>query len=451
MRITTLIASNKFLLRGGHPQLAACLLFLAVALLPALPLRGTQAQSPNATHAIRNARIVTVTGATIARGTVLIRDGKIAAVGENVSVPADAKVIDARGMSVYPGMIDSGTYLGLTEIGSITETQDTNELGDFNPHMRAIVAVHPASELIPVTRANGITTALTGPRGGLISGQCALINLDGWTPQEMTLKAPIAMRMNYPGGGGGRRGGGSFAIQGQGGDQRERQLEALRKKLEDAQAYAKAKEAQARDKSLPALPTDLALEALIPVVKGELPVVFTANRERDIRGAIELAEKYQLKIIITGGDEAHKVGAWLKQKNIPVILGPVLSLPRGEDDPYDAGYTKAAELHKAGVKFAFSTEDAAYARSLPYHAGTAAAFGLPKEEALKAVTIYPAQIFGVDKLIGSVEAGKLANLIITDGDPLEPRTNVKHMFINGHPVDLSSRHTKLYDKYNNRP
>lgn len=425
-----------------------CLLSIALAASFAA-MREAQADSP--VYAIRNAKIVTVTGAVIPRGTVLIRDGKIAAIGETVAVPADAKVIDGKGtLSVYPGMIDSGTTLGLTEIGQVRETVDTTELGQFNPHMRAIVAVQPNSELIPVTRANGITSALTSPQGGLISGQSAMINLDGFTPKEMTLKAPVAMHFNYPGGGGGRRGGGGGGgqFQAEGGDQQaSAQLDSLRKKLDDAIAYAKAKEARARDKSLPAAPTDLALEALIPVIKGELPVLMSANRERDMRGAIDLADKYKLKLIITGADEALKIAPLLKQKNVPVIIGPVLELPRGEDDPYDAAYSQAGELFKAGVKFSIQTNNAAYARSLPYHAGIAAAFGLPKEEALKAVTLYPAQIFGVDNLVGSLEVGKIANIIVTDGDPLEPRTNVKNMFINGRPVDLTTKHTKLYDKF----
>ncbi len=403
-------------------------------------------------YVIRNAKIVTVTGAVIERGMVLIRDGKIAEVGARVTAPGNAKVIDATGLSVYPGMIDCGTQLGLTEIGSIQETRDTTELGDFNPHMRAIVAVQPHSELIPVSRANGVTTAITRPSGRLVSGQAALINLDGWTWQEMTVKAPAAMAMEYPRAPRGRAA--AFLPAEATGNltqQRDRQLAALRQKLEDAQAYAKAKEARSADKSLPARAVDHVLEALIPVVKGELPVLMVANSEREIKGAIEIADKYKLKLIISGADEAWKVASQLKEKNIPVIIGPVTDLPNNEDDDYDINYSHAAKLHKAGVRFAFQTADAAYVRNLPYQAGTSAAFGLPKDEALKAVTIYPAQIFGVDKLLGSIEAGKMANLIVTDGDPLEFKTSVKHMFINGKPVDLSSRHTKLYDKFNARP
>ena len=426
------------------------------AALALLGLLATRALAQNNEYLIRDAKIVTVTGATIARGSVHIKDGKIVAVGERVTAPATAKVIDARGLSVYPGLIDSGTTLGLTEVSSVQETRDITELGDFSADAKAIVAVNPNSELIPVTRANGITTVLTSPRGRLVAGQAALINLDGWTWQEMAVKQVAAMAMEYPrlsfGGGGG--GGGFRQQQQQGGDPRQAallQVEALKKKLDEASAYARAKDARAKDASLPSRTTDLVLEAMIPVVKGELPVVMQANTEAEIKGAVELADKYKLKLIIGGADQALKVASLLKSKNIPIIIGPVTEVPNREDDAYDRNYAMAGELFKAGVRFAIQTNDAAYVRNLPYEAGTAAAFGLPREEALKAVTIYPAQMFGVDSMIGSIEAGKMANLIITDGDPLEFRTNVKQMFINGKPVDLTTRHTKLYEKFNARP
>lgn len=427
------------------------------AALGLLALLATRALAQNNEYLIRDAKIVTVTGATIARGSVHIKDGKIVAVGERVTAPATAKVIEARGLSVYPGLIDSGTTLGLTEVGSVQETRDITELGDFSADAKAIVAVNPNSELIPVSRANGITTVLTSPRGRLVAGQAALINLDGWTWQEMAVKQVAAMAMEYPRlSFGGPGGGGGFRQQQQqqGGDPRQaalQQVESLKKKLEEASAYAKAKDARAKDASLPARTTDLVLEALVPVVKGELPVVMQANTEAEIKGAVELADKYKLKLIIGGADQALKVASLLKSKNIPIIIGPVTEVPNREDDAYDRNYAVAGELFKAGVRFAIQTNDAAYVRNLPYEAGTAAAFGLPKEEALKAVTIYPAQMFGVDSMIGSIEAGKMANLIITDGDPLEFRTNVKQMFINGKPVDLTTRHTKLYEKFNARP
>jgi imidazolonepropionase-like amidohydrolase len=412
----------------------------------------------NGEYAIRDARIVPVVGPVIAKGSVHIKDGKIVAVGERISIPGSAKVIDGRGLSVYPGLIDSGTTLGLEEIGSIQETKDITELGDFNPNAKAVVAVNPHSELIPVSRANGITTVITSPGGRLISGQAALINLDGWTWQEMALKPYVAMEMEYPRlGGGGRRGGGGFGQFGQqgGGDAArqaaQRQVDALKAKLDEAIAYSQAKEARAKDPSLPKRQTDLVLEALIPVIKGEMPVLMQANTAAEIRGAIEIADKYKFKLIITGADEAEKVASLLKEKNVPVIIGPVTEVPNREDEGYDRNYAQAAALEKAGVRFIFKTADAAYVRNLPYQPGTAAAFGLSKDEALKSVTIYPAQVFGVDKLVGSIEVGKIANVIVTDGDPLEFRTSTKYMFINGKPVDLSSRHTKLYDKFNNRP
>jgi imidazolonepropionase-like amidohydrolase len=440
----------RFVVKAVIAAIIAFVVIMAIKNL--LPNPVVSAQQAANVFVIRNAKIVTVTGATIERGSVLIRDGKIAEVGARVTAPSNAKVIDATGLSVYPGLIDCGTSLGLTEIGSIQETRDTTELGDFNPHMRAIVAVQPHSELIPVSRANGTTTAITRPGGRLVSGQAALINLDGWTWQEMTVKTPAAMAMEYPRA---PRGRGAGFAQPEGANNiaqlRDRQLNALRQKLEDAQAYAKAKEARAADKGLPPRPVDHVLEALIPVVKGELPVLMIANAEREIKGAIEIADKYKLKLIISGAADAWKVASTLKEKNIPVIIGAVTDLPNNEDDDYDINYSHAAKLYKAGVKFAFQSDDAAYARNLPYQAGTSAAFGLPKDEALKAVTIYPAQIFGVDKLLGSIEVGKMANLIVTDGDPLEFKTNVKQMFINGKPVDLSSRHTRLYDKFKDRP
>ncbi|HKY04751.1 MAG TPA: amidohydrolase family protein, partial [Blastocatellia bacterium] len=200
-----------------------------------------------------------------------------------------------------------------------------------------------------------------------------------------------------------------------------------------------------------AMETDLKLEALVPVVRGTMPVVIAAQSERDIKAAIAFADEMKIKMILSGGIEAYKVADQLRAKNIPVIVGPVLRMPADEDDPYDAAFTNAGILSKAGVKIAFQTLDAAHSRDLPYNAGMAAAFGLPKEEALKAVTIYPAEIFGVADRIGSIEQGKIANLIVTDGDPLEIRTQVRHLFINGRQIPLTSRHTELYERYKARP
>jgi imidazolonepropionase-like amidohydrolase len=419
------------------------------------PQARVAAQGPADTYAIRNARIITVTGPSIESGTVVIANGKIAAVGANVPVPSGAKIIDGKGLSVYPGMMDSDTEIGLTEIGSVAGSVDTSEIGDNNANIHVDVAINSDSSHIAVTRVNGVTTALTAPRGGLIAGQSAILNLDGWTPGEMVLKSPAAMHINWPGGGGGGRGGGF----GGGGRrsvtelrrEQERQIESLKKILRDAAAYGDARDARAKDPSLPKQKVDLKLEALVPVVRGQVPVVMNANLEREIKAAIAFAGEMKLKAIISGGAEAYRVADQLKARNIPVIVGPVLRMPVREDDPYDAAFTNAGLLWKAGVKIAFQTNDSAYSRNLPYHAGMAAAFGLPKDEALKALTIYPAEIFGIADRVGSIEQGKIANLIVTDGDPLEIRTQIKHVFINGRDIPLTSRHTELYEKYKARP
>ncbi|HVF92108.1 MAG TPA: amidohydrolase family protein [Blastocatellia bacterium] len=412
------------------------------------------AQNPPETYAISNARIVTVTGPVIERGTVVIQNGKIAAVGASVSVPPGAKVIDATGLSVYPGMIDSGTVMGLTEISSVPGTVDTSEIGDNNANIRADVAINTESAHIAVTRVNGVTTTLSAPRGGQIAGQSALLNLAGWVPKDMVLKSPVAMHINWPGGRGAGfdfGGGGQRRSPAELRREQEKQVDSLKKVLREAAAYGNARDARAKDPSLPKQETDLKLDALVPVVRGQMPVIISAQLESDIKGALAFAEEMKLKAIISGGVEAYKVADQLKARNIPVIVGPVLRMPADEDDPYDAAFTNAGLLSKAGVKIAFQTLDAAHSRDLPYNAGMAAAFGLPKEEALKAVTIYPAEIFGVADRIGSIEQGKVANIIVTDGDPLEIRTQVRYLFIDGRQIPLTSRHTELYEKYKSRP
>jgi len=411
-------------------------------------------------YAITNAKIVPITGPVIEGGTVVIKDGKIAAVGKNVSVPGGAKVINARGLWVYPGMIDSNTVIGLTEVSSVAATTDVSEIGDINPQVKAIIAINPASEIIPVTRVNGITTVLTVPRGGLLSGQAALINLDGWTWEEMLLKAPVGIQFTFPSIVSGRSfDPATFQVRERSFEearrQRDERLGRVKKLFADARAYAKAKGASAGSSAgTPSdrrVEIDPVLESLIPVVNGELPLIVSADDARDIKAAVEFAEEQKVKIIISGCADASKVAKLLKEKNIPVVLGPVLALPRNEDDPYDSSYTKAKALYEAGVKFAFSTGEAANSRNLPYHAAMAVAFGLPRDEALRALTINPAEIFGVADRIGSIEVGKIANLVVWDGDPLEIRSEVRYLFINGKLVPLTTKHTELYEKYRNRP
>jgi imidazolonepropionase-like amidohydrolase len=411
---------------------------------------------PRGTFVIRNARIVTVSGADIENGSVLIRDGKIEAVGTSVNAPGGAQTIDARGLSVYPGMIDAGTNMGLVEVPQgASGTVDTSEVGEFNPNSRALVAVNPHSAHIGVTRVEGITSVVTAPTGGLISGQAALINLLGTSPREMSVVPNAALVINYPrlgpGGGGGF---GGFQQQFNLQDaltNAERQLDQIRKMLRDGEAYGRARDAYAKDNSLPRPNINLVLEALVPYVRGEQPVIFRADREAEIRGAIKFAEEMKLKPIILGGDDSAKVASLLKEKNVPVILTGIFQLPGREDDPYDVLYETAAKLQQAGVRFCISTGDpGAEARNLPLYAGMAAAYGLSKADALKAVTLYPAQIMNVADRLGSIEVGKMANLVVTDGDLLEIRTRIRYLFIDGRSVALTSRHTELNDAFKNR-
>jgi imidazolonepropionase-like amidohydrolase len=405
------------------------------------------------TVAIRNATIVPVTSAPIANGTIVFANGIITAVGVNAPIPAGATVIDGTGLFVYPGLIDSGSHVGLEEISAVPGTVDTAELGDINPNARAEVAVNPHSNVIPVTRVNGITSVVTEPEGGIISGSSAMIQLAGWTPQEMTLKAPLAMHIHFP-----RLRSGGFDEVPQDEEAAKdaaknytKQIDKLRDTFRDAQDYAKAAAARAQNTAVKRFDRDLILEALVPVVEGREPVVMHANLERDIRAAIKFAGEFKLKMILADAADVARVIPELKSRNIPVILGPILELPPREDDPYDLLFTNAKTLFDAGIPFAIQSQDAHNARNLPYHAAACAAFGLPKDAALRAVTIAPAQIFGMADRIGSLETGKLANIIVTDGDPLEIVTHVKRLFIGGEDISLDTNQTLLYEKFKARP
>lgn len=420
------------------------LLFAASAFAQSTIINNTGAKG---TIAIRNATIYPVTSAPIANGTIVFSNGLITAVGAGVSVPANATVIDGTGLSVYPGLIDSGTNVGLVEIDAVPGTVDTAELGDFNPNAMAAVAINPHTEVIPVTRVNGITHVVVVPDGGVISGQSALVQLAGWTPPEMTLKAPLAMHVRFPR----LRSAPIVEVPDEEAEKDLRknytkELDKLRDVLRDAAAYGKAAAAKGKR-----FDRDLMLEALVPVVEGRVPVVMHANQARDIKAAIEFADEMKLKMILAGANDVARMTKELKSRNIPVILGPTLSLPQREDDPYDILFTNAKVLHDNGIRFAIQTQDAHNSRNLPYNAAAAAAFGLPKDVALKSITIYPAEIWGVADKLGSLEVGKSASVILTDGDPLEIRTNVRRVFINGEEIPMDSRHTLLYEKFSKRP
>jgi imidazolonepropionase-like amidohydrolase len=398
---------------------------------------------------LRGGTIHPVTGPEIPGGSILVAGGRIVEVGGKVVPPKGARVIDIKGLHVYPGLIDSGTELGLTEISAVAETNDIDELGVFKPQLKALTAVNPASEHIPVTRSNGVTTALIQPGGGVIAGQAALIHLDGWTPAEMALRAPAALCIEFPQILPGPRTGATRTPYSEMKRRYERQVRELDEFFESARGYQHAKAA-----GRPDFAPDLKLEAMLPAIEGKVPLLIHANRESVIREAIRFAERQKLRMILREGRDAWKLAAELKAKNIPVVLGPSQVLPQEEDDPYDKVFGVPGELVRAGVKIAFATFGPTAEispRNLPYQASAAVAFGLPYDEALKAVTINPAEIFGVGAETGSIEKGKLADLIVTDGDPLEVRTQVKRAFIGGRAVDLEDKHHRLYERYRARP
>jgi imidazolonepropionase-like amidohydrolase len=431
-------------------------LFLAASL--ALP---AWTQPVPSVYAIKGAKIYTLAGPAIEDGTVIIRDGKIAAVGTRagVEIPAGTQVIDATGLEVYPGLFDPVTQLGLTEVGAVSATVDVSELGDFNPELVAATAVNPASAHIPVTRASGITHVIAAPgapgfeveAGGVISGQASAFSLSEWTFDEMQISRSVAMVINWP------------TVQMRTFDpatfsykekpyadakkEYDKSVNDLNDWLDRARHYAQAKE-----KGSPALyERDLKLESLVPVVKGTLPVLVIAGEARYIRAAVEFCTKQNLKMILAGGSQAWKVKDLLKEKKIPVILGPTERVPDEQDAPYDKPMTQPAELHAAGIPIAFSSFGYSFSRRLSQYAGTAVAYGLPHDEALKAVTLNAAQMFGLSDQLGTIEAGKIANLIVTNGDPLEIRTEVRYLFIKGELTSTDNRQRELYEQYRKRP
>jgi len=426
---------------------------------PSQALRGRSIEilsNSKGLYALTGARLHPVGAPDIAEGTLVIDNGKITAIGgPQTAIPKGAQTVDMQGFDVWPGLVDSGTRLALFEVGSLPETQDDADSAQFEPELRTSSALHPDSELIPVTRANGILTAYVQPGGGLISGQGCAINLDGWVPREMAFVDPLALNVSIPPyiapptESSGPRTEGSDPRQ-----KRKEQLETIREEFRRALHYDKVvSEAAAQGVNPPA--PDPRLSALVPYAKGLKPVIFRAEHRIEILDALKIASELKLKAIISGASEAWKVVDALKAAKVPVLVGGTLQLPSEPYDPYDAPYTNPARLYEAGIPFAIRSnprgpEQATASRNLPYEAATAVAFGLPEAEAIKAITLNPAQILGIADQVGSLEVGKRANLVITAGHILQPTTEVKAVFINGKPVEPKSRHTRLFEKYRKR-
>jgi len=418
---------------------------LWMCLLAGITSLALSAEHSNTIIAIKDAHIIPVVGEDILRGTIIVKGSRIEAVGRDISIPAGAKIIDAAGLFAYPGMIDGCSTLGLTEIGAVAATNDSRETGRINPQVRAVEALRPDSMHIAITRANGITAALVAPGSGLIAGQSGLIRLTGWTPAEMIIRSPVAMQIEFPamGRSGMRRGE----------TQREeasKQILELEDWLNKARYYQKRKAVAAKNPHLALPDFDEKLECLLPIVNGELALMISVQAEKDIRAAIKFVQKEKLKAIFLGAHQGWKVAAEIAAAGIPVVFGSLYDLPPSWEDGYDSLYTNPVLLSRAGVKIAFSSQSASSAKDLSYHAAKAAAFGLDRREALKAVTIYPAEIFGVSHLMGSLEQGKLANIVLADDDLLEFRTNIKRVLIDGREVDLANRWTELLDKFKKR-
>ena len=439
-------------------------IFVVLALIAASLAQTAKKSNPasettNGTIVLRGGKLLTITHGVIENGVLVMQNGKIAAVGPaaSVSVPRDAKVIDVTGMTVYPGLIDSETHLGLTEISADQMTNDLVETSDeIMPHMHVYDAFHGETALIPVARINGITNAIVAPASqDTLPGQDSFIQLDGRSAEEMLMVRDVAMPLNFTGRQ--RRNEGPFQTH-KFPSTRMGMAAQLRQAFLDAQdyeqrlaAYEKRKSSGGDEKdkekggSTPPK-RDLKLEALLPYLHGQKPVVLAADEPNDLLTAVDLANEFHLKIILNHLAHSASLLDKVAATGFPVIVGAIYAQPK-ESERYDAVFKLPAEMAKRGIKIAFASYDAHNVRNLPYAAGYAVGFGLPYDEALKAITLNPAQMWGVDDRLGSLDTGKLANVVVANGDPLDVKTDVKHVFINGVEIPLVSKQTELRDRY----
>jgi imidazolonepropionase-like amidohydrolase len=377
---------------------------------------------------IKASYIHTLTNGTIANGMILIEEGLIKSIGEKIDIPENAIIEDYTGKHVYPGFIHSRSLLGLTEVGAVPVTSDFNELGNINPNVRAEVAFHSASNHIGIAAAYGITIAVATPMPGTIAGLSAAMYTDGWTWEQMIMQAPVGLVIHWP-----------AMLRN---PKLEEQLNELQEATDNARRYHKAR------RNNPNHPIDLRWEAMLGVFDQELPVFIHANELTQIQAAISWAEKEQVRMVLTGGSDAAYLAEQLAEKNIPVILTPIIGSPSRQWEHYGAIYARAAKLHEAGVKFAIAGDQGAAATyRLTHHAAAAVAYGLPQQEALKSITLYPAQLLGLEKRAGSIDAGKEAHLIICTGNPLEFSTVIEQVYILGKKIDLHNKHRQLFQMY----
>lgn len=428
-------------------MLKACqqitILILAVCLSSSLQSQRV-AKSQTGPFILKGGTLVTVSDGTFI-SDLRIEDGQISAIGESLDA-SNATVIDCEGKFIYPGFIDSGTQLGLREVGSVSLTSDHNEIGDFIPHMEALTAVNPNGVAIPVTRVNGITSAIVTPSGGTFPGTAALINLHGYTPKQM-YAGYKAVIMNFPSSG--KRGWRDSRSEEDIKKGAEKAIKNLNETWSKVKLYTKIDSAmvagnKSRDGYNPAM------DAMLEVARGQRHLLIEVNKKKDIENALDWIAKNKVNAVLTGVKEGFRIADKIAEAGIPVIVGPVMAIPARQSDKYDIAYANAGKLRKAGVKVALRTDSYENVRNLPYEAGFAATYGMGTEEALRAITLSPAEIFGVDDTLGSLSVGKTANVFVSDGDPFETSTDVLHLFIGGWKVPLESRHTLLYEEFLDR-
>lgn len=399
---------------------------------------------------ITNATVHVGNGQVLNNATVVVTNGKISAVGTNVTAPANAKTINAQGKHVYPGLILSSTNLGLVEVNSVRATSDVREIGEMNPNVRSIIAYNTDSKVINTLRPNGILLASITPEGGMLSGQSSVVQLDAWNWEDAAVKIDAGVHFNVPslmprprgfgfGGGGGGRAGGPNAETDpvkEGLDK----IDEFKSFLRQAKAYSSVSKPEA---------TNLKYEAVKGLFDKSKKLYIHASTVKQILVAIDIAKEFDLDAVIVGGEDSWQVADLLKQANISVILSQPHSLPILPDDDVDQPYKTAALLQKAGVLFAINDEDGqTRGRNLAFNAGTAVAYGLTKEQALAAISLNAAKILGVADKTGSLEVGKDANIVISDGDILDMKTNlVTNAFIQGREINLDNKQTQLFEKY----
>lgn len=409
------------------------------------PLLGQQVgKAVSGIFLLKNGTIHTVTNGTFV-GDILLKDGKIAEVGKIIAL-ADMKVVDCTNKHIYPGFIDSGSRLGLVEINAISVTNDFNELGDFIPHMKALTAINPNSVSIPITRLNGVTTVFAKPEGSTFPGTGALIDLFGYNPEQMSCGSERVI-MKFPSTG--RKGRFDKRTDEDIKKDAEKTLKNLNDIWSNALTYSIIDSTSKADKQR-WIKNNPQMDALLPIVKKEMPLFIEVNAKNDIESALAWIEEKKIKAVLMGVAEGWRVADKIAKAKIDVITGPILNTPRRENDRYDVAYSNAAKMTKAGVRVAIRTDNAENTRNLPFHAGFAAAYGMGVEDALKSITIIPAQIFGVDDSYGSIEKGKVANILIASGDPFEPKTKIEKIFIRGWDLPYESRQTLLYDEFLHR-